>query len=220
MGDFPRGLVYDDVSMKSPRQTEALELDQEGAIRIEFVSLPSLGIRMSKTHVSRVAYAHFAPNYPVGDGPAVDVSWDDAARFCKWLGERFDGKKSPSTIYRLPTEMEWESSILSRAVSEPLWKESCPEFGTDADFASVEDLSAGLGKNFSYQPTPWGVLQPEPPLWEWTGDLYDPEKNCRILRGACWHGWVDGIERTFYHRTPKPSRGRPDVAFRIVQDAL
>ena len=32
----------------------------------------------------------------------VNVSWNDAVAFCKWLG------KKESKTYRLPTEAEWE----------------------------------------------------------------------------------------------------------------
>lgn len=218
MSDFPQGLVYDEFTMKWSPNTEVTTLNADGTAKIEWASIPPLGIRISKALVSRSAYACFAPGYSQGDGPAADVSWDDAARFCKWLGERQTTADGKPVLYRLPTEMEWESCVLCRVVSEPVWKESCPEFGTDADFASVEDIIQSAEGRFTYQPNAWGVLQPEPPWWEWTGDLYDPSKNCRILRGACWHGWVDGKERTFYHRTPKPSRGRPDVGFRVVQE--
>jgi hypothetical protein len=36
------------------------------------------------------------------DHPVVNVTWNDAVRFCEWLSQK-EGKK-----YRLPTEAEWE----------------------------------------------------------------------------------------------------------------
>src|SRR5262249_23869893 len=45
------------------------------------------------------------PGHPVvqvDDEPVVQVSWNDATRFCQWLSEK-EGRP-----YRLPTEAEWE----------------------------------------------------------------------------------------------------------------
>ena len=196
--------------MKTPPASEGLIIDAAGAVRIELIELPELGLWMSRRPVSRAAYAGFDPGYPAGEGPAVGVSWDDAVRFCRWLGERLNPPGGPERLYRLPMEVEWESALRGRVMAEPVWKDICPEFGRDDDFARFGPAEAA-------EASPWG-FERAGLAWEWTGDLYDPTQNCRILRGACWFGRIGAEERVIYHRTPKPSVGRPEVGFRIVRE--
>ena len=142
--------------------TISLALDAEGHVRMDFVPIPSLGLRMSRTCVSRSAFACYAPDYPAGGGDAVHVSWDDAARFCKWLYEHRGAAAAQGGLFRLPTAMEWESCVLCRTAPEPPWKDICPDFGSDADFAEVAPLlangTAAGGVN------EWGLYHSEPSL--------------------------------------------------------
>jgi hypothetical protein len=54
------------------------------------------------------------PGFPQDDThPVVNVSWNDAKAFCKWLTEqeRTDGILSLSQSYRLPTDTEWSVAV-------------------------------------------------------------------------------------------------------------
>jgi formylglycine-generating enzyme required for sulfatase activity len=47
--------------------------------------------------------------------PVVNVSWNDAVAFCKWLS------KKESKTYRLPTEAEWEYSCRAGMTTRGAW---------------------------------------------------------------------------------------------------
>jgi formylglycine-generating enzyme required for sulfatase activity len=145
--------------------------------------------------------------------PVVQVSWNDAVAFCRWLSGR-EGRP-----YRLPTEAEWEYAC--RAGSSTRW---C--MGDDPaqlhDFAWVRDDN-GLTTHPVGQklPNDFGLHDMHGNVWEWcldrygpypagpaTGALIDPTGApagiMRVARGgACAHG---GLERTTssirVHRKP------------------
>jgi hypothetical protein len=53
------------------------------------------------------------PVTPTDMCPVVNVSWEDAQAFCKWLTqkERSDGILGTNQQYRLPTDLEWSAAV-------------------------------------------------------------------------------------------------------------
>jgi formylglycine-generating enzyme required for sulfatase activity len=143
------------------------------------------------------------------DHPVVDVSWNDATEFCRWLSRK-DGRD-----YRLPTEAEWE--YCCRAGSETLYSngddpERLARVGNvfdaraKAQFPGWPTIAADDGFVFTapvgrYEPNAWGLYDMHGNVWEWCLDYYDAAyyKNSaavdprgpssaagRVLRGGSW----------------------------------
>ncbi|MFO0953122.1 MAG: bifunctional serine/threonine-protein kinase/formylglycine-generating enzyme family protein [Isosphaeraceae bacterium] len=130
------------------------------------------------------------------DHPVVNVSYDDASKFVRWLNLQ---EKGQSRTYRLPTEAEWEYAC--RAGGKGVYGES--------DDPAVLDRVAWFDKNSrkathqvgQKEANRLGLHDMLGNIWEWCGDFYAPDyyKNApmedphstaksqdRVIRGGSW----------------------------------
>ena len=142
--------------------------------------------------------------------PVVNVSWNDAVAFCKWLGTK-DGK-----AYRLPTEAEWEYACRAGTTTryhsgdDP---ETLAKVGNVAD-ATLKakfpywkgTIQASDGYVFTapvgqFKPNAFGLHDMHGNAWQWCADWYsedyygkspvdDPTGpnagHFRVHRGGSW----------------------------------
>jgi formylglycine-generating enzyme required for sulfatase activity len=110
---------------------------------------------------------------PQDDDPVVNVSWDDADAFCKWLSRKED------RTYRLPTEAEWEYACRAGTVTAFHYGNSLSaqqaNFNGQAPYKAPPGPFRNRGvKVGSFAPNAFGLYDMHGNVWEWCLDRYDP----------------------------------------------
>jgi len=196
---------------------------------------------------NRPEYTWRATGWPQSDrDPVVNVTWDDAMAFCRWLG----GKEGRN--YRLPTEAEWEYAC--RAGTTTTY--SCGDDGADlqgranvADRALQEKFDAQAYRDYGfmdwddgapftspvdrYPPNPWGFFDMHGNVCQWVMDWFDEEyyrhgptddPECaegtmHVMRGGAWY--LDARYCRAANRYPAvPGVRSIWVGFRVVCDTV
>jgi len=115
------------------------------------------------------------------DLPVFGVSWEAARAYCEWLGNKDD------SVYRLPTEAEWEKA--ARGVDGRFfpWGDS-----GDGGFAKCSESRPGRpapepSESFAETDrSPYGVEAMGGGVAEWCDGWWDDEMTLRPVRGGSW----------------------------------
>ena len=160
--------------------------------------------------------------------PVVNVSWNDATEFCRWLS------REEGNTYRLPTEAEWEYACRAGTTtrySHGNDSEGVAKVGNVADAAfeaqfpelkgviKASDGYAYTSPAGKFLPNPFGLYDMHGNVWEWCADWYDAEYYAkspmnnpagpatgeeRVYRGGGWFNCARGF------RSASRSGGVPD----------
>jgi formylglycine-generating enzyme required for sulfatase activity len=161
--------------------------------------------------------------------PVERVSWNDATSYCATLTqqERAAGRITASSVYRLPTEAEWEHACRA-------WTSTRFSYGDDSGYTNLANYAyyvrtgGGTYPVGQKLPNPWGLHDMHGNVLEWCQDWYgnyaggiavDPQSpaagSYRVIRGGCWHGLATTCRSA--HRTHCTPNGRVyDIGFRVV----
>ena len=110
--------------------------------------------------------------------PVVNVSWNDAADFCRWLSEE------THRSFRLPSEAEWEKAARGSDGRIYPWGNQPPD-ETLCNFGKRFGDTTPVGK-YPNGASPCGALDLAGNIWEWTSSAYKPLslRTERRARGA------------------------------------
>ena len=141
--------------------------------------------------------------------PVESVSWHDAVAYCAALTERerLAGRIAPNSVYRLPTEAEWEYACRA-------WTSTRFSYGDDPGYTKLTNYAWCPGNSGGQThrvgqklANPWGLHDMHGNVWEWCLDWWsdrlsggialDPQGpdtgSDRVFRGGSWYQsmWVD-----------------------------
>jgi sulfatase modifying factor 1 len=172
--------------------------------------------------------------------PVVNVSWNDAVAFCKWLSRK-EGK-----TYRLPTEAEWEYACRGGAttrhysgddpetlakvgnVADATFKAKFPNRKYTIKASDGYVFTAPVGK---FTPNAFGLYGMHGNAWQWCADWYgleyyakslanDPSGpdsgHNRVLRGGSWYSRPD-FTRSAERDGDSPNFRLFSAGFRVVR---
>ena len=163
--------------------------------------------------------------------PVINVSWDHAQAFIKWLSEE-TGRR-----YRLPSEAEWEYAARAGArIDVPYWWGSDIEHNRANCIGCGSEWDSGLtAPTGSFDSNPFGLNDMNGNVQEWVEDcshanyekaphdgsawLKTVDGDCavRMVRGGSWRHKPEGLRsaaRVKYSR----SQTSPSIGFRIARD--
>lgn len=167
---------------------------------------------------------------PSEDCPVVNVSWDDARAFCRWLTEkeRQAGLISENKSYRLPWEAEWSQAVGNTKYP---WGEEWPPTGRAGNYADaaakrafsywsvVEGYDDGYPTTApvgSFDANKFGIYDLGGNVFEWCEDWYDANHNSRVVRGAAWDSNAPDNLLSSYRYNDGPDTPYNNVGFRCV----
>jgi formylglycine-generating enzyme required for sulfatase activity len=167
-----------------------------------------------------------------GEWPVINVNWEEAVAYANWLS------RHTNSIYRLPTEAEWEYAAREGGKSVRLGNGKNIADPAEMNFDASETYIKSYSKAGEYREKTTPVRQFDPNalgffdmsgnVWEWCGDKYGPysaehqtnptgpeDGSSRVVRGGSW-AFVPRLCRVAYRNPGTLASRTNDLGFRLA----
>jgi formylglycine-generating enzyme required for sulfatase activity len=159
-----------------------------------------------------------------GNRPVINVSWEHAQQYVKWLSER-TGKP-----YRLLSEAEWEYAARARSNTIYSWGDDIGNGNANCDGCGSQWDNVQTAPVGSFAPNAFGLYDMYGNVWEWVQDCYqnsyngtpadgspDTSGNCstHVARGGSWNN--DPLALRSADRMRIGSDYRLSLGFRVAR---
>ncbi len=160
------------------------------------------------------------------DHPVVNVSWEEAMAYCKWLS------KVTGLKYRLPTEAEWEYAARGGLIGKPYpWGDDEPK-GRACYLEGQTPFGVPTMRVGSYPANGYGLYDMAGNVWQLCWDWYDvsyyrsgnnrnptgaPDGIYKVARGGAWLYGASSM-RCAIRLKLAPDMKHETVGFRVVRD--
>ncbi len=156
--------------------------------------------------------------------PVVNISWNEAAKYCKFLME-ITGRK-----FGLPTEAQWEFAARGTEGRIYPWGNESYEGRLNFHGRGTTPVDA-----YPQGQTPTGIFDMAGNVWEWTTDWHvneyhaddlvnpkgpgqTPWNTCKVLRGFSYYDNIPRKLGAANRGSVEPEKQNENVGFRLAED--
>jgi formylglycine-generating enzyme required for sulfatase activity len=198
----------------------------------------SRGFWMGKYHVTQGEYQAMMgsnPSHFTGDStrPVEQVSWFDATNYCATLTQREQaaGRIAANSVYRLPTEAEWEYACRGWTSDRRFSYGDDPNYTSLTNYAWYDPNGVSTTHPVGQKlPNPWGLYDMHGNVFQWCQDWWsaslpggiavDPQGpatgSIHVIRGGYWSSLASHCRSARRRDGNNPDGNLGGIGFRIV----
>jgi len=164
--------------------------------------------------------------WPRGQYPVINVNWDDAKAYARWLSKETNKK------YRLPSEAEWEYAARAGSTDQYPWGDKIGINNAHCNSCGETPKKNQTSPVGYYPANQWGIYDMIGNVWEMTADCWNYDYinapkdgsawitgDCTrlVLRGGSWGDTPNDLRSSTRLRSYAKAR-TVNIGFRLVSE--